>query len=76
MNPRFLAPLALKPQTGLWGSPVSWILFGNEPELLRFVHTVKPGVSGLPTFPQISLNPGSSFWRPMPRRSFEFLQVN
>lgn len=77
MNPRFLTPLALKPQIGLLGSPVSWILFGNEPELLRFVHRVKPGDSGLPNFPQINLNPGSSFWRPMPRRSpFEFLQVN
>lgn len=67
MNPRFLAPLALKPQTGLLGS---WILFGNELELPRFfVLTVKPADSGLPTFPPDKLNPGSPFWRPMPRWS-------
>lgn len=70
MNPRFLAPLTLKPQTGLLGSAGSWILSGNELQLPRFfVHTAKPADSGLPAFPQIKLNPGSQFWRPMPRRS-------
>lgn len=70
MNPGFLAPLTLKPQTGLLGSPGFRILFRSELELPRlFVHTIKPGDSGLPTFPQISLNPGSPLRRPMTKRS-------